>query len=145
MRYLLLSVFLCWCAVAVSSDTVNPSLFPAEEPILLSEEPTAISAETLAAPSAERPAVPSSERPAAPADGDRAVLNSEAFSRSFDEAFDEVLAETAPELRFEETGENEKMEPVSDFLLTRQSASSREMFELAIPAAVAASVPVRTP
>ena len=137
MRYLLLSVFLSWCAVAVSSDTVNPSLFPAEEPILLSEEPTAISAETLAAPSAERPAVPSSERPAAPADGDRAVLNSESFSRSFDEAFDEVLAETAPELRFEETGENEKMEPVSDFLLTRQSASSREMFELAIPAAVA--------
>lgn len=137
MRYLLLSVFLLWSALAAFSDAANPSLLPAEEPIFLPDETTALSTETPAAPSAERPAVPSAETPAAPDGGGRPVLNSDAFSQAFGEAFDEVLAETAPELRFEETGENEKMEPVSDFLLTRQSASSREMFELAIPAAVA--------
>ena len=139
MRYLLWSipVLFLWGVSAATSHAANPSLFPAEEPIFLPDETTAISAETSAAPSAERPAVPSAETPAASADGDRPVLNSDAFSRSFNEAFDEVLAETAPELRFEETGENEKMEPVSDFLLTRQSDSLREMFELAIPAAVA--------
>ena len=150
MRYLVLSSAVVWTTAAFLY-AANPALIPADRPMSLPEEVTAIStessadaAEAPAPPSAEKPAVPfgeksaapSSANPAAPAAGGGA-LDSDSFSRSFDRAFDEVLAETAPELRFGETDEKEKLEPVSDFLLTQQTVALREMFEEAVPSALA--------
>ncbi|MBO7725054.1 MAG: hypothetical protein J6S40_01165 [Thermoguttaceae bacterium] len=159
MRYSVLSVVIVQTVAAAFLYAANPALIPADRPMFFPEEGTAIStdppsaaetsaerpAENLTEPSAERPAVPSDEKagtpssanPAPSSDGGGGVLNSDSFYQSFDRAFDEVLAETAPELRFDQTDPREKLEPVSDFLMTRQTADLREMFEEAIPPALA--------